>query len=785
MKILFILFILITGTTSIVFISVYNRFDANRFIIEESILQHKKKLSQPSLGNQSYSVEIYDRNEILIGKYYPEEVSKMTLKQCKKIEWLKKATIAAEDQDFYSHHGISWTGIIRAVIHNILAGSFKEGAGSLTQQLARHLFAKPQDLKLTRKIYETYIARIIEKNMTKDEIICSYLNEIYMGEGRQGANEAAQFYFRKKPEQLDAAESAMIVGIFPAPSIYSPLNNIELALKKQKTVLRRMVEEKYLSAEEETPIFQNFKKTYEIAEHKAYARSGTIGLYDTNKKFAYNEAPDVNEYVRRFLSEQVPLHTYTIDKQTKEIKKEKNKEAKRGKNKEAKKEKKKEKKIQAQSTPKEKRYNVIVHTSIDIKKQKDATNAVRNFITHTVRNDAMKNFSLTLSSKEKELILNGFNGVFLSLDTVTGDILAMISGFSDSDQNYYNRAFNMKRQPGSTIKALVYTSALENHVINPPYMLEDVAINIKGYSPRNSYSEYLGPLSLAQAIAYSSNTTSVQTLYNLGMNSFFKTLVAMTDILPNEIEQRFPRNLTLALGSGELTPMELASIYSTIANTGVRTGHRLIKKIQMGTGEVIIDNSIGNMEFSTNKILTLDKDTINKNFEPIQVISQDTSLRMQYLLQKATTIEGGTVNWIYKKLQKEGIEFPFGAKTGSIQTSSIEESNVKYSTPIKDAWFAAIVPNETNVIWIGHDQGVPFTGSGSSSAGQIWINYVRTNLVNTIPQNFPMQKEIDIMKREFKENFTSDNLQIQEIIQKPPINMDILDTNPIEDKKIE
>ena len=767
MKIIAIILTSLIGAVIVICAAVYTRFDSNRFILREAILDKKQNLSRASLDNESYLVTIYDNNETVIGKYSPKKVSKMPLKQCKQINWLNKAIVAAEDQDFYSHNGISWSGIIRAVIRNIMARGFKEGAGTITQQLARNLFAKPQDFKLTRKIYETYVARLIEQNMSKDEILCLYLNQIYMGEGQQGANEAAQFYFRKNPEELNIGESAMLAGILPAPAMYSPLNNIILSLKKQKAVLRRMREEKYISHIDEKKTFDEFKKQYDISESRAYAPSGTIGLYGSNKNFTYNETPDINEYVRRFISERIPLHTYYIKDKENESK-QKNGEI-------------------IEST----NHNIMVYTTIDLKRQKDATKSVRTFISQKIRNEAIKNFSIETTDTQKEMILNGFNGSFLSIENKTGNILAMVSGFSDSEQGYQNRAFDMRRQPGSTIKPLIYTLALENEIILKPYLVEDKVLNINGYSPRNAYTDYLGTISLQQAIAYSSNVTAIQTLYTLGMSQFLSNLSNIIDVPYSDITNRFPRNLTLGLGSGEVTPLELANIYTSIANLGQKVPNRLITQIKMDNGDILLDNTKGSIEFSKEKVIPIGTISSDKTNYSTSVMSKDACLKMVYLLKKAASIDGGTVNWIYKKINHENLKIQFGGKTGSIQTSLIGEQAVNKSHPIKDAWFAAITPYETNVVWVGHDQGIPFVGSGSSSTGGIWLNYIREIYNDQEMQYFPYQTELDNLKDEFSNDLINiENLQIQEddITQHTPpsLNKNNIDTkSPIEIEIIE
>ena len=516
-----------------------------------------------------------------------------------------------------------------------------------------------------------------------------------MGEGRIGAKDASLFYFRKLPKNLNAAESAMIVGLFPAPSLYSPLNNIEKSLRKQEVVLDRLVKHGHLREAEKKEAVRKFYLNYHISLSNDYAPSGTIGLYGVNRYFKKNAAPSVNEYVRLFLLDRFSLNVIG--------------------------------------------NGLKVYTTIDMPKQLEARYAIQA-ATRKLRGQLASNLSESHSFKES--ILNGLNGVFIAVDPVSWDIQVMVSGFSYSEKGYLNRATQMLRQPGSAIKGLLYALAIENQLVNGS-VLVDEPININGYKPRNWYKGYKGSVSIEEAVAMSVNTIPVKLLSKIGVSAFKNKIVMSSGITASDRKNNLPHNLTLALGSGELSPLELASIYTAILNLGVRKRTRLIRRIETLSGEVLYEDF---------------------NDEEKRVLSEDACIQVIELLRSVVEHEKGTSYWISAQMKKNGLSFPIAAKTGTVQGYHKNLKKYGQKRGVNDVWYVAVVPGEVDLVWFGHDRGFPFQGSGGYTGGGVWLEYASKTLKKSAPEEFPFSFDRDQENK--KEH---DDEDIKKFIQSGPV----------------
>ena len=336
----------------------------------------------------------------------------------------------------------------------------------------------------------------------------------------------------------------------------------------------------------------------------------------------------------------------------------------------------------------------------------------------------------------KESVLNGLNGVFIAIDPVSWDIQVMVSGFSYSEKGYLNRATQMLRQPGSTIKGLLYALAIEKELINESIFIDE-PININGYRPRNWYKGYKGSLSPKEAVAMSVNTIPVKLLSQMGV-SFFKDKIALSaGVTASERKNKLPNNLTLALGSGELSPMELASIYTTILNLGIQRKTRLIKRIETLSGEVLYEDF---------------------NEEKISVLSEEACIQVIELLRSVIEHEKGTGHWISAQLKKNNLPFLVAAKTGTVEAYDENLRRYGQKRGVNDVWYVAIVPNEVNLVWFGHDRGFPFKGSGGYTAGEVWLKYASKALRKNMPQEFPFSFDQD------QENSENSNDETESLI---------------------
>jgi len=619
-------------------------------------------------------ITIHFRDGSLMGEYLPIRDSRMTLARCKQTVWLSRAAVSSEDRVFYEHKGVSYRGIFRAIVNNILSFSFREGGGSITQQLARNLFTD-RSPTLTRKLQETFQAFMIEDHLSKEEILCLYLNKIYMGEGRVGAEEASWFYFRKAPEHLTAAEASMIVGLFPSPVRYSPLNNIERSLKKQKSVLTTLVRDGHLKEQDVDKLIKQFYVTYGLSIKQKPLNAGSIGEFGASRDFRLQHpSPAGNEYVRQFLYENLGEEFIA-------------------------------------------QGGLHVYTTIDPVRQSSALQAVRSRIAF-IRNEMTAKAGMP--PDELKRVIARLNGAMFVLDPFSNEILALVGGYTITEgSSLYDRIFKMRRQPGSAIKGFLYATALDKGTlsINTKGVDEPLA---GGYSPRNWYGGHRGEMTLKQAVALSVNTVAVKTLQDLGVNTFRDTMSSALGIDFFEGRDRFTDSVTIALGSSELTVEELAKLYGTILNQGTTVQPYLVTKITGPSGDVLYEK---NKEDSSKKI-----------FRP-----EACAEAIYLLTGVMDDTEEGTASFIGKRKQSDPsyLPFPVAGKSGTVQ--SVPEVLKKFPglKGVHDAWFVGIVPDEVSIVWIGQEEGAPFPGGGSSSGGVTWAEYAQRALPGKITRVFP------------------------------------------------
>jgi membrane peptidoglycan carboxypeptidase len=272
----------------------------------------------------------------------------------------------------------------------------------------------------------------------------------------------------------------------------------------------------------------------------------------------------------------------------------------------------------------------------------------------------------------------------------------------------------MLRQPGSSIKGFLYALALDEEILTEDSSVIDEPISVGGYKPNNWYHGYRGEVTLKKAVALSINTIAVKTLQNIGPDKFKNKMSKAADISFG----RFDANLSLALGSGELTPMELARLYGILLNSGNKVYPRLIEKIISPDGAVLYEFPI---KKSDEKIISSKaaKDTIQ-------------------LLKAVIEDEEGTASWIGKRKENLNINFPVAAKTGTVQTDKSVMEKFSGMKGVHDVWFVALVPGEVDVVWLGHDRGAPFEGSGTGTAGGVWMYYAEQALKSKIKTKFSL-----------------------------------------------
>ncbi len=648
---------------------------------------------------------------------------------------LINAVIATEDERFFRHKGLDYIAIARALITDIIHGQIKQGGSTITQQLAKIMFLTPERT-LSRKVKEAFLALKFEKYMTKNEILELYLNRVYFGHGAYGVEMASRVYFGKSVKDLKLSESAILAGLIRAPAIYSPYNNIVNARERQIYVLQRMVSAGFINMDE-------FKKASSMPIILAGSKSD-IFVYnyfiDYIKKYLEKKYGEDMVYrgglkVYTTLDREKQLSAYmALRKGLREIDK---RRGWRGPvahkdieniEKESSQDRIKEVVVELPVSKEDIIQGIVIKVSPDkaIIKARGMTGTlpITNAMWAQVLYDkktntskTMKRFNLTSILKPGDVIYVGIKnidkkkgyveftleqepeieGAIVALETYTGFIKAMVGGY-DYTRSEYNRAIYARRQPGSAFKPIIYASALENGYTQASIIMDEPTIYDEGtpneWSPKNYDEQYWGPTPLVDALAYSRNVVTVKLLESIGIEKVldFANRVG--------INNDMPRDLSLALGSMSLSPLELTSVYNTFASYGMRPEPSGIKYIVDMNGNIIEENQP----------------------DPEEVLDEKVSFLITTMMKNV--VEYGT-GWRAKELGR-----PVAGKTGT-------------TNEYRDAWFIGYTPDLVAGVWVGYDDMRPIGEheTGARAALPIWLHFMKSIDLGPI-NDFPVPEGI-------------------------------------------
>lgn len=592
---------------------------------------------------------------------------------------VRQAFISAEDKNFYRHPGVDPVAILRALLANIRHREIRQGASTITQQVARNLFLTP-DRSLRRKIREALLALKIEKQFTKDQILEMYLNYIYLGQGAYGVEAASRIYFGKSVKDLTIDEAAILAGLPKAPTRYNPFRNPERVKERRDYVLSRMHEDGYITEEEyrrliEKPIkvrlenryygmdyFLDYVKDYLADKYGEVILAGGYKVYTTVDKDLQEHARDVLKrgVMRVAQANRIPFlpeDPYETANRYKEQKIElKPGRVYIGKVLSVNGERLKlelgeyEFELERKSLPLEKGDFVLVRLYQDRK-----------------------------SKEVRAELLPDLQGALVSLDVKTGAIRAMVGGYSYL-RSPYNRAVYAKRQPGSAIKPIIYLAALmkgytqASLIDATPRSFYDPSTG-KEWTPDNYEGAEYGQITLRTALAKSVNTATVNLLADIG----FDLPIEIGRLLGIELKPYY----SMALGSIEVTPLQLTSAFQTFANLGVRCEPYFIRKIVAPDGSVIEENSP-----KCEQVLP----------------PQETRVLVDML--RAVVLEGTAVS-------ASSLQRVVAGKTGT-------------TNDYMDAWFVGFSPDIVAGVWVGFDtkRTMGKGMAGARVALPIWIDYV-------------------------------------------------------------
>lgn len=643
---------------------------------------------------------------------------------------MKQAILAAEDERFYQHGGVDYIGVARAALSNLLTAEARQGASTITQQVAKNFFLS-SERTFTRKFNEALLAFKIEHNLSKDKILELYINQIYLGQRAYGFASAAQMYYGKTLDSLSTAEMAMLAGLPKAPSSYNPVANPRRAKLRQQYVLRRMRELKFINDQQLQAAMQE-----PLEVHRGQQGFNTNALY-------------VAEMVRQYMYDKYKEEAYT--------------------------------------------KGFRVYTTLDSQHQAAAYDAVRKGmldydrrhgyrgpegfveltgdVSEDTYEDELQKFSdagdllpaIVLSANAQKVLAhikagetvrisgNGLRfasrslgdkvnpqsrirrgavirvqrnsegawaivqipaaeAAFISVDPDSGALKSLVGGF-DYNHNNFNHVTQAWRQPGSSFKPFIYSAGLEkgitpSTIINDaPLAIDPATIGGQNWEPKNFDGSYSGPISMRNALTKSKNLVSI------------RILMAITPQYAQEYVTRFgfdPKNhppyLTMALGAGSVTPLQIAGGYSIFANGGYRVTPYFIDRIEDGKGQVLARTAPEKVGANAQQVI-----------DPRNAFIM-TSI-MGDVVRRGTAAKAATLG-----------RHDLAGKTGT--------TNDQF-----DAWFAGFQRTVVAVAWMGYDQPKSLGGSetGGQAALPMWMSYMGKVLKNvpehqaTVPEGVVVQ----------------------------------------------
>lgn len=659
-------------------------------------------------------LRVFSADNVLIGEFGEERRNLVRIKDIPPL--MKKAVLAIEDAGFYEHGGVDYQGILRAAVRN-LTGSSRQGASTITQQVARNFFLSSEQT-YKRKAYEVLLAWKIEKNMTKDQILEVYMNQIYLGQRAFGFSSAAQIYFGKELQDISIAEAAMLAGLPKAPSAYNPVVNPKRARIRQQYILQRMHELGYITTaqyeqakKEEIKIKTDSSEfgvhaeyvaemarqlVYEQFKEDTYTRGLNVfttitkadqdaaylalrkGVMDYERRQAYRgpegfiEIPEDKEEADEAIESELADHPDSDNIVAAMV-------------------------LKASPT----QVQAVTASGEEIKISGKGLDFVKSWLSSKapanrriergavvrVMQDAKAEWAITQMPQ--------IESAFIAINTEDGAIRALVGGF-DYNRNKFNHVTQAWRQPGSSFKPFIYSASLERG-LSPATLVNDMPISFdagqtggQAWEPKNYDNEYDGLMTMRRGLAKSKNMVSIRILHKIGAN------------YGQEYATRFgfdadknPPYLTLALGAGATTPLQMAGAYSVFANGGYRVNPYLISKVTDASGKVLSQAVPERAGVPGNRVI-----------DARNAFLVDSMLR--------DVVRYGTATRALS-LKRPDI----AGKTGTTNDSM-------------DAWFAGYHPKIAAIAWIGYDQpknlGNKETGGGL--ALPIWIGYMQQALKN-------------------------------------------------------
>ena len=659
------------------------------------------------------------------------------------------AFLAAEDSAFFEHSGISFKGLGRAVSESITGSNVQTGGSTITMQVAKNYYLSPERT-LKRKLTEVFLARKIEQNLSKEEILTLYVNKIFLGKNAYGIAAAAKIYYNKNLEDLSIAQMAMIAGLPKAPSKYNPVANPERALERRNWILGRMLQLGYINQEQyQTAIAEPINLDMpDRGVSNLFPYVGEMVRSELVSKFGeqaidsgYKVYTTINSQRQFFAEQSVQDGLEAYDRR----------HGWRG----AEAHDKDLKQFTAYANTYPAKVTKVNDTSFEAFMQDGSSVTVPWFGMSWARPYRNANSVGAAPSRASQIVkvkdivrlrpnadksswalvqIPKAQGQLIALNPNNGAIEAVVGGYNFY-QSKFNRALQGWRQPGSTIKPFVYALALERGM-TPFTMVNDSPITIGKWSPRNSDGRYLGMIPLRRALYLSRNTVTVRLLQAVGIE---RTRQLFMDF--GLQEDQIPNNYTIALGTPQVLPIQMATGYATFANGGYRIQPHFINRIEDAYGKVIYQS---NPEYACIECINAKEDASDS---AAPVTPDDEVIEVTNQAAEAKVTEPSATNPEYRQAQrilksssafdmanilKDVIQHGTGRAALKIGRDDLG-GKTGTTNDAKDAWFAGFNGKLVSVAWVGFDQPTTLGRReyGGVAALPIWTNFMDNALKGT------------------------------------------------------
>ena len=663
-------------------------------------------------------LRVFSADGVEIGEFGEERRTFVPIGEIPQV--MKDAVLAAEDARFYQHGGVDYKGVARAALAN-LRDARSEGASTITMQVARNFYLSSEKT-FTRKLYELLLALKVEGRLSKDQILELYMNQIFLGQRSHGFAAAAEVYFGKRLKDVTVAEAAMLAGLPKAPSAYNPVSNPRRATQRQRYIVERMFSNGFITEEQHDAALAEvlrYRKQTSPSVHaefaaetarqlihaqygeEAYTRGLNVvlsidsGLQQASYKALRRGLLDF-ELRQRYRGPEayidLPADLALIDARVAEALAD---HPDNGDLLSA---------VVLEAAPR--KVVVMLQNGDALTVTGEGLRPVTSGLAEKAppkvqirRGAVVRVLAVKRAGKDDWSLtqLPQVEGAVVAMDPVTGAVRAMVGGF-DFGKNKFNRATQAWRQPGSSFKPFIYSAALQRgftpmtRVNDAPLFFDATTTGSQPWEPKNYDGKFEGPMPLHTALAKSKNMVSIRVLQATGTD-FAQQWITRFGFEPS----RHPAFLTMALGAGSVTPLQMASAYSTFANGGYRVAPVLIQRITDDKGRVMMEAPVAALD------------------EGRRTLDARNAFIMTTLLGEITRV--GTGARAQATLKRPDL---YG-KTGTTNDSM-------------DAWFAGFHPSLTAVVWIGYDNprklGDRETGGGL--ALPVWIDLM-AHALNGVP----------------------------------------------------